>query len=92
MLYKKIQWRSHCNCVRGDNLYKINYIKMHWADAANLVQFLTEDNIFELEHCHLTHLNVKDVHTLQNMVSDIYHDKFSFLHHRCFYKVCIEGK
>ena len=44
-------------------------------DAANLVQYLMGDSGLELWYRHLGHKNVKDVYTLQNMVSDMNYDK-----------------
>ena len=60
------------------NLHKINFMKVHEAYATKLVQTPTGDGERELWHLRLSHLNVKDVHTLQNMVSGIPIGKFSY--------------
>lgn len=48
---------------RKDNLYEMNFTKVHESDAANLVQFPTGDGTLKLWHHCLSHLNVKGVHT-----------------------------
>ena len=51
------------------NLYKIHFVKVHKVEAANLVQSPTWDGALELWYCRLGHLNVKGIHTFQNMVN-----------------------
>ena len=58
-------------------------------DAAILVQSPIGDARFELWYCHLGHLNVKDVQTFQNMVSDVYLDKLSYPTSSLFCEACI---
>ena len=60
------------------NLYKINFVKVHKAEAANLVQSPTGDGALELWYRRLGHLNVKGIHTFRNMVSGINIGKFSY--------------
>ena len=62
---------------RKRNLYRINFVKVHEAKAANLVQSPTEDDTLVLWHRLLGHLNIKGVHTLQNMISGTNFGKFS---------------
>ena len=40
----------------------------------------------ELRHCHLSHLNVKGVHTFQNMMNGMFLGDFFCTHTRCFAK------
>ena len=56
-----------------------------------MVQFPTGDGVFKLWHRRLDHLNVKDVHTLQNMISGINLGKFSCPTSSLLCEVCIEG-
>lgn len=56
---------------RKRNLYKIHFMKVHKAEVANLVQSPTGDGTLELWHRCLGHLNIKGVHTLQNMLNGI---------------------
>ena len=67
-------------------------MKVHGADAANLVQSPIGDGALELWHRRLGHLNVKDVHMLQNMVSDMNLGKFNCPTSSLFWEACIEGK
>ena len=71
---------------RGGNLYEIHFTKVHRVDVANLVQSPTKDGVLKLWHHRLSHLNVKDVHTLQNMVSAWTLADFLAPHSRCFVK------
>ena len=77
---------------RKRNLYEINFVKVHEAEATNLVQSPTGDGALELWHRCLGHLNVKGVHTLQNMVSGMNLGKFSCPTSSLFCEACIEGK
>ena len=54
-----------------NNLYLMNFTKVHEADAVNLVQSPTEDGALKLWLCHLSHLNVKNIHMLKNMMSNM---------------------
>ena len=70
-----------------ENLYKVNFTKVYIVDVANLVQFLMGDGVFGVWHRCLSHLNMKDVHTLQNMVSAMnLGKKKGISHSRCFTK------
>lgn len=80
MFCKSLRWQNHCNCTIRKNLYEMNFTKVHWAYSANLVQSPTEDGALEVWQCHLGHLNVKSVHTLQSMESSMYLGKFSYPH------------
>ena len=46
-------------------------MKMHGVKSANLLQSPMGNDVLELWYCYLGHLNVKNVHTLQNMVSNM---------------------
>lgn len=61
------------------NLYKIKFIKVHRANATNLVQSPTEVGTFELWHCYVSHLNMKGIHSLQKIVSGINMGKHSYV-------------
>ena len=50
------------------NLYIINFVKVHEKEAANLVQSLMGDGVVDLWYCRLVHLNVNSVHTIQNIL------------------------
>ena len=79
--------------LRECNLYEINFVKMHEAETTNLVQYPTGDGALELQHYCLGHLNVKGVHTLQNMVSDMNTSKKKIAPHHCFFfYTCIKDK
>ena len=62
---------------RERNLYEINFVKVHEAEAANLVQFPTGDDTLEVWYNRLGHLNLKGVYPLQNMVINMIIGKFS---------------
>ena len=64
--------------ARQGNLYEINFVKVYKADAANLVQFPTGDGALKFWHHHLSHLTVKNIHMLQNMMNDMNLSKLSF--------------
>ena len=74
------------------NFYEINFVKVHRAKTTNLVQSSTGDGILELWHRHLGHLNVKNVHTLQKIMSGMNLGKFSCSISSLFGEACIKGK
>lgn len=76
-------------CNGKDILYKMNFTKMYEVDATNLVQCPTEDDALEPWYHQLGHLNVKDIHRLQNMMSDMNVGKFTS---SLLYEACVEGK
>jgi hypothetical protein len=55
--------------LREGNLYQVTFTKMCEMHVANAAQTSTIDGALELWHRRLSHLNVKGVHALQNMVS-----------------------
>lgn len=73
-------------------LYEINLVNVNKADATNLVQSPMGDDMLELWHRRLSHLYLKGVHILQNMVTDMNLGKFSCPTYSLLYKTCIEGK
>ena len=76
---------------RERNFYEINYVKVYEVEAANLVQFPTGDGVLKLWHRRLGYLNLKGVHTLQNIVSGMNLGKFSCPTSSLLCKACIEG-
>lgn len=64
--------------------------KVYGADAANLVQSPTDCGALEFWHCHLGHLDVKGVHMLQNVESDMNLGKFSCPTSSLLSKACIK--
>ena len=60
-------------------------------EVTNLVQSPMEDDALELWHHNLGHLNLKSVHSLQNMMSGINLGKFSCPTSSLFCEACIEG-
>lgn len=56
---------------RKDDVYETNFTKVYGVDAANLVQFPLGDGALKLWHCRLGHMNIRDVHMLQNMMINI---------------------
>ena len=73
-------------------MYEINIVKVHEAEAAYLVQSLTEDNTVKLWHRCLGHLNMKGVYTLQNMVSGMNLGKKICPTSSLFCEACIKDK
>ena len=73
--------RMHCKIIAiiscKGNLYEINFLKVEKVNLANLLQSPIGDGAFEFCHHRLRHCNVKGVHKLQNMVSDMNTDKLS---------------
>lgn len=67
----------------------MNFTKMYEVDATNLVQCPTEDDTLEPWYRRLGHLNVKDIHRLQNMMSDTNVGKFTS---SLLYEARVEGK
>lgn len=65
------------------NLYEVNFMKVHEVDGAILMQSPMGDIALELWHRCLGYLNVKGVHTFQNMASDMYLDMYFLTLHRC---------
>jgi hypothetical protein len=55
--------------LRESNLYQVTFTKVCEMHVANVAQISTIDGALELWHRRLSHLNVKGVHALQNMVS-----------------------
>ena len=78
--------------IREDILYKINFVKVHELDVANLVQSPSEYDALKLWHRRLGHLSMKDVHTLQNIVSGILPWQISWPTTSLLCEACIKGK
>lgn len=70
----------------------MNFKKMYRTDVVNLVQSPMEDGRLKLLHYLLNHLNVKGVHMLQNMVSDMIIDKRSYHISLLLCEACIKDK
>ena len=73
---------SIATAARKDNLYEMNFTKVHGAHTTNLVRSPMGDDVLQFWHWHLDHLNAKGVHTLQNMMSGMNLAP----HHCCFAK------
>ena len=77
---------------RECSMYEINFVKVHKTEATNLVQSPTKNDMLELWHRRLGHLNVKGIHILQNMVSGMNFGKFFYPTFLLFCEACIEDK
>ena len=78
----------HVNSI----LWEISFVKVHAAEATNLVQSLTVHDAFKIWHRQIDHLNVNDVHILQNMVSAIKLGMFSCITSSLLCEAWTEGK
>ena len=74
------------------NLYKIGFVKVQGMEVANLVQSPMGNGALELWNRRLGHLNMNNVHTFQNMVSNMNLVKLSYPTSALLCVVCIEGK
>jgi hypothetical protein len=78
--------------LREGNLYQVTFTKGCEVHVANVAQTSTIDGALELWHCHLSHLNVKGVHALQNMVSGMNLGNMPCPTSSFVCEGCIEGK
>jgi transposase InsO family protein len=78
--------------VRKGNLYQVTFTKVCEMHVANVAQTSTIDGALELWHRRLSHLNVKGVHALQNMVSGMNLGNMPFPTSSFVCEGCIEGK
>ena len=76
-----------------DNLYELNFTKVHGVDPANLIQLSKKDDgVLELWHCPLGHLHLKSVRALQSMVNHMNLGNFIYIVFSLVCEACIEGK
>lgn len=78
--------------LRKNNLYEMNFTKVHGTDALNLTQSLKKDGACELGHRRIGHLAVKSVHAFKSLVNDMNLGKIPCSTSSLICETCIAAK